>query len=228
MQVRVSVYPCRTHLSNRTNKLEPLPGFDTRPMSMTTAHDSTLDDATRVRKTARQLVSPEQVRAALDRMAAAAGDVLAKENPLVLAVMNGGAFTAVELCQRMDFPHELDFVHVTRYDGELVGGELSWRAWPDRGLSGRTVLVVDDIVDHGDTLDAICRRLRQEGVAQVYVAVLVIKRLNQPRVRMEADFAGLDVEDVYVFGCGMDYKGYWRGLRGIYAVDTPVQSEGGG
>lgn len=197
-------------------------------MDTTSARDSTLDEAIRIRETARQLVSPAEVRTALDRMASAAGEVLAKENPLVLAVMNGGAFTAVELCQRLDFPHELDFVHVTRYDGELVGGELRWRAWPDSGLSGRTVLVVDDIVDHGDTLEAICRRLRHDGAGQVYAAVLVVKRLDQPRVRMEIDFAGLEVEDVYVFGCGMDYKGYWRGLTGIYATDAQSPAEGGG
>ena len=195
---------------------------------MIAARDSILAEAIRVRETARQLVSPAQVRAALDRMAAAVADVVAQENPLVLAVMNGGAFTAVELCQRLDFPHELDFVHVTRYDGSLVGGELKWRAWPDRDLSGRTVLVVDDIVDHGDTLDAICERLRHDGAGHVYVAVLVIKRLDPPRVRADVDFAGLEVEDVYVFGCGMDYKGYWRGLTGIYAVDTQAPTEGGG
>ena len=201
-------------------------------MGMNAARDSTLEEATRIRETARQLVSPAQVRAALDRMAAAAGEVLAKENPLVLAVMNGGAFTAVELCQRLDFPHELDFVHVTRYDGDLVGGELSWRAWPDRDLSGRTILVVDDIVDYGETLDAICERLRRAGAGRVYVAVLVVKRLNQPRVRLDADFAGLEVEDVYVFGCGMDYKGYWRGLQGVYAVasghDVGASGDAGG
>jgi len=197
-------------------------------MGMNAARDSTLEEATRIRETARQLVSPAQVRAALDRMAAAAGEVLAEKDPLVLAVMNGGAFTAVELCQRLDFPHELDFVHVTRYDGDLVGGELSWRAWPDQDLSGRTILVVDDIVDHGDTLDAICERLRRTGAGRVYVAVLVVKRLNQPRVRLDADFAGLEVEDVYVFGCGMDYKGYWRGLQGIYAVASGHDCDGAG
>ena len=195
---------------------------------MTSARDSTLEEAIRIRETARQLVSPAEVRTALDRMAAAACGVLAKENPLVLAVMNGGAFTAVELCQRMDFPHELDFVHVTRYDGALVGGELRWRAWPNRDLSGRTVLVVDDIVDHGDTLKAICERLRRAGAGRVYVAMLVVKRLDQPRVRLDADFAGLEVEDVYVFGCGMDYKGYWRGLKGIYAVASGHDSDGAG
>ena len=195
---------------------------------MIAAPDSKLTEAIRIRETARQLVSSAQVRAALDRMAVAAADVMAQENPLVLAVMNGGAFTAVELCQRWDFPHELDFVHVTRYDGDLVGGELSWRAWPDRDLSGRTVLVVDDIVDRGETLNAICERLRRGGAGQVYVAALVIKRLDQPRVRVDVDFAGLEIEDVYVFGCGMDYKGYWRGLTGIYAADTHAPTEGGG
>ena len=195
---------------------------------MNAARESTLEEAIRIRETARQLVSPARVRSALDRIAAAAGEVLAEENPLVLAVMNGGAFTAVELCQRLDFPHELDFVHVTRYEGELVGGELTWRAWPDRDLSGRTILVVDDIVDHGDTLEAICERLRRAGAGRVYVAVLVVKRLDQPRVRLDADFAGLEVEDVYVFGCGMDYKGYWRGLQGVYAVASGHDSNGAG
>ena len=194
---------------------------------MGAASENTLAEAIRVRETARQLVSPEQVGAALDRMAGAASEVLAERNPLVLAVMNGGAFTVVELCQRLDFPHELDFVHVTRYDGELVGGELRWRAWPDTDLGGRTVLVVDDIMDHGDTLMAICRRLRRDGAAQVKLAVLVVKKLDQPRERPEVDFAGLEVEDVYVFGCGMDYKGFWRGLTGIYAVDSQAQTEGG-
>ena len=195
---------------------------------MNAARDSTLAEAIRVRETARQLVAPAQISLALDRMAKAASEVLAHENPLILTVMNGGAFTAVELCQRLSFPHELDFVHVTRYDGDLVGGELSWRAWPERDLSGRTVLVVDDIIDHGETLRAICERLRRAGAGKVYVAVLVIKRLDQPRVRVDVDFAGLEIEDVYVFGCGLDYKGYWRGLTGIYAVETEAPTEGGG
>ncbi len=194
---------------------------------MNAARDSTLAEAIQVRETARQLVAPAQVGLALDRMAAAASEALAHENPLVLPIMNGGAFTAVELCQRLNFPHELDFAHVTRYDGDLAGGELSWRAWPERDLSGRTVLVVDDIIDHGDTLSAICERLQQAGAGKVYVAVLVIKRLDQPRVRVEVDFAGLEVEDVYVFGCGMDYKGYWRGLTGIYAAEPQAPAEGG-
>ena len=142
--------------------------------------------------------------------------------------MNGGAFTAVELCRRFDFPHEFDFVHVTRYEGGLVGGKLSWRAWPDRDMTGRTVLVVDDILDRGDTLEAVCRRLRRSGAAQVKLAVLVIKRLAKPRPRPVVDFEGLEVEDVYVFGCGMDYKGYWRGLGGIYAADAVSREQAGG
>lgn len=197
--------------------IEDAPGAD---------HEDIFEEAILVRDAARQLVSPEQVEAALDRMAKAAAGELAERNPLVLAVMNGGAFTAVELCQRWDFPFELDFIHVTRYGRNLTGGGLSWRAWPERDLSGRTVLVVDDIVDHGETLAAICERLRRSEAGRVYTAVLVIKRLEKPPVRLDVDFDGLEVEDVYVFGCGMDYKGYWRGLQGIYAVAPAHDADG--
>ena len=179
-----------------------------------------LAEAVRVRETARQLVSPERVCTALDKMAKAAACDLAHENPLVLAVMNGGAFTAVELCQRWDFPFEVDFVHVTRYGKDLEGGELAWLAWPETSLDGRTVLVVDDIVDHGETLAAVNERLLRYGAARVHSAILVIKQLNRPLATVNVDYAGLEVEDVYVFGCGMDYKGYWRGLKGIWAVNS--------
>ena len=88
---------------------------------------------------------------------------------------------------------------------------------PSRALAGRTVLLVDDILDHGKTLRAIDAELERSGVAKQLTAVLVVKRLaieNRPSVAA----SGLAVDDVYVFGSGMDYCGYWRGLAGIYAV----------
>lgn len=174
-------------------------------------------DAERVRRTARRLYSARDVAQALDRMAAELAAPLAHANPVVLAVMHGGAFTAVELCKRFDFPHEFDYVHVTRYAGTTRGGRLEWRVRPSRALAGRTVLVVDDILDHGKTLRALEVALERVGVARQLCAVLVVKRLalaDRPSVAS----AGLAVDDVYVFGSGMDYRGYWRGLGGIYAV----------
>ena len=175
------------------------------------------DEAQAVRRSARRLYSARDVARALDRMAAELAPRLQHANPVVLAVMHGGAFTALELCKRFRFAYEFDYVHVTRYRGETRGGGLEWLVRPRRGLAGRTVLVVDDILDHGKTLRALHAELEHIGVDKQLSAVLVVKRLARRR-RPSVTAAGVAVDDVYVFGSGMDYRGYWRGLGGVYAV----------
>jgi hypoxanthine phosphoribosyltransferase len=170
-----------------------------------------------VRRTARRIYSPRTVARALDAMAAKLTPRLRETNPVVVAVMHGGAFAALELCKRFSFPHEFDYVHVTRYRGEMQGGGLRWRVKPSASLAGRTVLVVDDILDHGKTLRALDAELERIGARDRLTAVLVVKRLAHVK-RPAVTVAGLDVDDVYVFGSGMDYRGYWRELPGIYAV----------
>ena len=88
-----------------------------------------LADVRRVRRTARRVYSSRDVARALDRMAAQLAPKLERSNPIVLAVMHGGAYTALELCKRFRFPHELDYVHVTRYRGETSGGGVTWRVY---------------------------------------------------------------------------------------------------
>jgi hypoxanthine phosphoribosyltransferase len=174
-------------------------------------------DVRDARRNARRLYSARDVARALDRMAAELTPVLEHANPVVLAVMHGGAFTALELCKRFRFAYEFDYVHVTRYRGATRGGGLTWLVRPSRALAGRTVLVVDDILDHGKTLRALDAELERIGVERRLSAVLVVKRLPLAQ-RPTVTVTGLAVDDVYVFGSGMDYRGYWRGLTGIYAV----------
>jgi len=177
-------------------------------------------EAMEARRTARELVSAADVTAALDRMAEDITADLERENPVVLGVMHGGVFTAVELSRRLAFPHEFDFVHATRYGSALTGGELSWRVHPRAELRGRVVLVVDDILDQGVTLTALYQELLRVGVAAMRSAVLVSKELESPTYRPPVDYVGLQVGDAYIFGCGMDYKGYWRGLTALYALES--------
>src|SRR5262245_44873864 len=87
-----------------------------------------------VRRTARRLYSARDVARALDRMAAALEPRLERANPVVLAVMHGGAFAALELCKRFRFAHEFDYVHVTRYRGETRGRSLAWLVRPRKEL----------------------------------------------------------------------------------------------
>lgn len=184
-----------------------------------TSASSVVAEAIEIRREGLQIASEADVSATLQRIASEATAVLAQKNPIVLAVMQGGVFTAVELCRRFDFPHEFDFVHVTRYERSLTGGELSWRVFPNLELSGRVVLLVDDIFDQGVTLAALYQELIRSGVSQIYSAVLVSKNLERSGKCINVDFVGMEVEDTYVFGCGMDYKGYWRGLRALYSVN---------
>jgi hypoxanthine phosphoribosyltransferase len=176
-------------------------------------------DALEARRTATRVCSAKEIRAALDRMAAQIGARLASKNPVVLAVMHGGVYAAVDLSRRFDFPHELDYVHVTRYANGTTGGAIEWRVEPGTRLAGRTVLVVDDVLDRGHTLRALHAALKRVGVATVHTAVLVVKNVANARGRPKVDYAGVEIEDRYVFGCGMDYRGYWRGLQALYALD---------
>jgi hypoxanthine phosphoribosyltransferase len=152
-------------------------------------------------------------------MAEAITSDLAGADPVVLAVMHGGAFAAVELCRRFRFAYEFDFVHVTRYGGGTRGGDVEWRVRPSAALEGRTVLVVDDVLDRGHTLRALHAELERVGVARRRTAVLVVKRVASGAARPKVDYVGVEVDDVYVFGCGMDYGGRWRGLPALYALD---------
>ena len=169
-----------------------------------------------VRRTARELCTAEQVREALDRMASEISRDLASERPIVVAIMHGGAFAAVHLCARFGFAHEFDYVHVGRYGAEIAGGELMWIVRPKAAYRDRVVLLVEDVIDRGHTLAAVQAEVRRAGAAELCTAVLVSKA-NRGDTRPQVDYVGLQAGSDYLFGCGMDYKGYWRNLPSLFA-----------
>lgn len=171
-----------------------------------------------IRADADELYGPAQVGAALDRMAQEITRAVGDSLPVVLCVLTGGIIPTGHLLTRLAFPLETDYLHATRYRGETTGKEVRWVSEPGISLAGRTVLVVDDILDEGNTLVDIVRFCREAGAEVVYTAVLVQKRHDRRNPNARADFVGLEVEDRYVFGFGMDYKGYLRNLNGIYAL----------
>jgi hypoxanthine phosphoribosyltransferase len=168
---------------------------------------------------AKCLYTREQIDAALDIMAQKISEELAHKNPVFLCVVIGGIVPLGNLLPRLDFPLEVDYVHATRYRGEVTGGAMQWKAEPTNDLSGRTVVVVDDILDSGLTLSEVMNYCRSKGAKEVYSAVLVDKADARQAGGVErADFTGVNVENLFVFGYGMDYKEYLRNAPGIYAV----------
>jgi hypoxanthine phosphoribosyltransferase len=138
-------------------------------------------------------------------------------NPIVMPILVGGAFTAFRLCEHFRFAYEVDTVRVARY-GPFEAGELHWYARPCLELVGRHVLLVDDVLDRGITLHAVEHELRRMNVAGVSIAVLIRKSVDPGVLRPAVDYVGLDGPDRFLFGCGMDLEGCWRGLPAIYSV----------
>lgn len=169
-----------------------------------------------VLRQADRLYTPEQVDTALFGMASGITQVLSGADPLVVCVMTGGVVPFGRILPQLKFPLQIDYVHATRYGKRLQGGQLQWISGPHQDPRDRVVLLIDDILDEGTTLSGIETRYRAEGAREVYKATLVVK--NRQRAHdIKVEFAGLEVPDRYVFGCGMDYKGYLRNVDGIYA-----------
>lgn len=166
---------------------------------------------------AERLYDQAEVEAAVDRMAEAVTADLADRDPVLMCVMNGGLIPTAMLMTRLQFPLRVDYLHATRYRERTSGTDLQWKKHHEVDLTGRTVLVIDDILDEGYTLAAILKHCRDEGAAEVRSAVLAHK-LHDRGVDLEADYVALTLPDRYVFGYGMDYKGYWRNAPGIFAA----------
>ena len=162
------------------------------------------------------LHAAETVEAALDSMAAGITRLLADKVPILVCIMTGGVVPFGKLLPRLQFPFQIDYVHVTRYGHRLHGETLEWISGPHKHPKGRVVLLVDDILDEGATLAAIEERYRRDGAAAIHKAVLVVKERARTH-DVKVDFAGLRVPDRYIFGYGMDYKGYLRNAPGIFA-----------
>jgi hypoxanthine phosphoribosyltransferase len=163
------------------------------------------------------IASAAEVEAAVQRLAGEIESELSKKYPLVLAVMGGAVVFAGQILPRLRFPLDFDYVHASRYGAATRGAGIQWRVRPPELVKGRAVLVLDDILDHGETMHAIRNGLLDLGAQSVHSAVLVEKELNIKKP-IHADFVGLRIPDRFVFGCGMDAKGYWRNLPEIRAM----------
>jgi hypoxanthine phosphoribosyltransferase len=163
------------------------------------------------------ICSAEEVERAIERVAVAITAEFRDRYPLVLCVMNGALFFCGQILPQLRFPLHVDYVHATRYGDAIDGRQVHWKVEPGEGVRGRAVLVLDDILDEGDTLAAIKDLVLERGAASCKVAVLTDKIKPAPKP-IVPDFVGLRIPDRFVFGCGLDAYGSWRNLPAIYAL----------
>lgn len=174
-------------------------------------------EACTILRNAELIRSSEEVQAAVQRVAQEINAALADQHPLVLSVMGGAVVFTGQLLPMLNFPLDFDYLHVSRYGHGKRGGELHWKAAPRENVKGRVVLVLDDILDEGETLHAIKQRVMELGATQFYSAVFADKENGKDKP-IRADFVGMELPNRFVFGYGMDIHGAWRNLPAIYAV----------
>jgi hypoxanthine phosphoribosyltransferase len=137
--------------------------------------------------------------------------------PLVLGVMGGAVVFVGQVLPQLRFPLEFDYIHVSRYGDDDQGGRVVWKVIPRPNVAGRTIIVLDDILDEGETLAHVKQRLLDMGAAEVIVAVFADKAIKRAKP-IKADIIGLTIPDKFVVGFGMDVYGYWRNLPGLWAI----------
>ena len=168
------------------------------------------------------LFSHKDIENALNILSESLKIEMAEKTPLCLIVMVGGVIFAGQLLPKLDFPLEVDYLHATRYRGELRGSDtVHCFVQPHTSLKNRHILILYDILDEGVTLAEIIKYCHAHGALSVKTAVLVDKQVTRaPNGLKKADFHALEVPDAYVFGYGLDYKEFWRNAPGIYAIES--------
>jgi len=177
----------------------------------------TAEQARRLLADADLIVPPDEVAKSVSRVAREIRAELAERHPLVLSVMGGAVVFTGQLLPMLDFPLDFDYLHVSRYGAGTSGGQLRWITTPRQDIAGRVVLVVDDILDEGITLEAIREHIVAAGATACYCAVFADKKIAKPKP-IAADFVGVSLPDRFVFGFGMDIDGAWRNLPAVYAL----------
>jgi len=167
--------------------------------------------------TSEVVCTAEHAQRVVSRMARDIGAVLSDAQPLVIVVLRGAVVFAGQLLPQLAFPLEVDSIDATRYGGNTRGGDIVFRSMPMTNVTGRTVLLVDDILDEGITLKAIRDKLLAMHACKVMIAVFADKHTGNAKP-LTADFVGVELPDRYVFGFGMDVHGYWRNLPAVHAL----------
>ena len=161
------------------------------------------------------MLPEEEVIAAVRRVAEEINATLADQHPLVLSVMGGAVIFTGYLLPMLNFPLEFDYLHVSRYGNNKQGGGLHWKVAPQENVRGKVVLVLDDILDEGETLHAIRQRVLELGASKFFCAVFADKN-NGKNKPIRANFVGTTLPDKFVFGFGMDIHGAWRNLPAAF------------
>ncbi len=164
-------------------------------------------------------ISEAEILKSIDRIAEQMNKDLEGKNPLFVCILNGSFMFASELMKRVNIPSEISFVRMASYQGTQSTGKIKEIYGLEENISGRTVVIIEDIVDTGHTMSLILEQLTGENPEEIKIATLLFKP-DALKTDVKLDYVALEIPSDFIVGFGLDYDGYGRNLADIYKIKS--------
>ena len=162
-------------------------------------------------------ITGQKIAEAVKKLAQAINTDLKDECPIFLAVLNGSFMFAADLLKEITIPCEISFIKLSSYNGMSSSGNVSELIGLTEDISGRTVVIIEDIVDSGLTLERLTDILKKKNVKQIKTATILFKPASYKKM-FPLDYVGFNIPDDFVIGYGLDYEGLGRNLKEIHVL----------
>jgi hypoxanthine phosphoribosyltransferase len=165
----------------------------------------------------RTFITENEILKQVARVADEINRDLADENPLFVSVLNGSFMFTSDLMKHLNMPCELSFVKLASYEGTSSTGKVKELVGLNNDITGRTVVIVEDIVDTGFTMERLIETLRQRNPKEIRIATLLVKP-DKLQVKLDIHYVAMNIPNDFIVGYGLDYDGLGRNYRDIYTV----------
>ncbi|MCI5777791.1 MAG: hypoxanthine phosphoribosyltransferase [Bacteroidales bacterium] len=158
-----------------------------------------------------------QIKDAVSKVAQAINNDLKGSDPLFLCVLNGAFMFAADLMKLVNIPSKISFVKFASYEGTQSTGVVKQLIGLNEDLTGRTVVIIEDIVDTGITIEGLVKQCKDKGAADVRVATMLFKPQNC-KINFKPDYVAIEIPNDFIVGYGLDYDGYGRNIPEILTL----------
>lgn len=162
-------------------------------------------------------ITEDKILKEVSRVADEINRDLAGTEPLFLSVLNGSFMFTADLMKRINIPCEISFVKLASYQGTSSTGKIKELVGLNENIEGRTVVIVEDIVDTGFTMKGLVETLRSKNPKDIRIATLLVKP-DKLQVKLDIDYVAMNIPNDFIVGYGLDYDGKGRNYRDIYTV----------
>lgn len=162
-------------------------------------------------------IPSEKIQASIQRIANQMNIDLKGKEPIFIAVLNGAFIFASDLFKKIKIDCQISFLKIASYQGTNSTGSVKDLIGLDEEITGRTIVIIEDIVDSGHTLEYIMQILEKHKPAEIKICTLLFKP-NAYKKNIRIDYIGIEIPNDFIVGYGLDYNGYGRNTNDIYVL----------